>query len=534
MLPSVLLFIVGWVICAFGQPASSPFLSAIAAAGGYVCIFLVILNLQERKHKFFLGTLWFTLVQAVQFSWLLSHPYAYVYGVYTSVCLLFGLQFGLLCFWITPQRLSYRISLILIPAFWVLLEWSRMYIFSGISWNPVGLSLAGNLYTLQFASLFGVFGMSFWVMFTAVLLLKKYYVRWVIAAAIPFLFGWAHLSYHSSEINKDTPSMQALLVQTAFPIEEMLSFGEKQSLLQFVLDEWKHILTLTSPHLGRPFDLIALPEFVVPFGTYSYVYPYEEVVHLFKSIYGPEHLAYLPEMQPPFGDGKKFVNNAFFVQGIANAFNSSVLIGLEDSEYTEQGHRKIYSAALHFVPNVSPEKWPPADRYEKRVLVPMGEYIPSEYFAELARSYGITGSFTPGQEAKVFQCGNAKISPSICYEETFGSITREGPFNGAEVIVNLTSDAWYPWVTRQHLEHSRLRTVEGGAALARACNTGITCAMDSLGRTIDELGMDNPNAEALAGALPVTIPLYHYSTLYSWLGDWSIIGIILVSLLFLI
>ena len=172
-------------------------------------------------------------------------------------------------------------------------------------------------------------------------------------------------------------------------------------------------------------------------------------------------------------------------------------------------------------------------RYEKRVLLPMGEYIPFSFLKDLCARYGVKGSFTQGKEAKVEQTLAGLVAPSICYEETFGGVMREGKLKGAEMLVNLTNDAWYPHSTLslQHLEHARLRTVEMGVPLVRACNTGITCAIDSFGQTVDILH-DHGEVEDVADSLYVEVPKYHYWTLYSLWGDHFILAVSMVGILF--
>lgn len=518
----IFLFILSWALCAFGQPAVSPTLSILASLVGYALIFYVISQLDSKK-RFWLGTFWFAAVLAVQLIWVLSHPFFYIYIVYGLALAIFGAQFGLLCLWITPNNIRSWTTVMAISGFWVIMEWLRLFIFSGITWNPVGLALAGSVYSLQMAALFGVYGMSFWVIFTALLWLRKSYKAWFVFAILPFLFGWIHIQYHEKKL-EGAPRMRALLVQTSFPIEETMNFHQQSSFLDFVLDEWRRIFKIVAEHEGEKFDLIALPEAVVPLGTYSFAYPYAMALELINENFKTNE-ELLPDLRSPYADNL-LVNNAFFSQAISNIFNSPLIIGLEDADWLPDGDRVIYSSAVYFTPNNDYQ-----GRYEKRVLLPMGEYIPWKFLADIARSYGIAGSFSPGEQAKVFRCGEFSITPSICYEETFGALTCEGVSKGAQIIVNLTSDVWYPHslLVRQHLEHSRLRSVEGGVPLIRSCNTGITCAIDSLGRTVDELGKDAKDPEDVIGALAVTVPMYQYKTLYSIWGDLFIVCLSLLA-----
>jgi apolipoprotein N-acyltransferase len=540
---SILLFIVSFLIVGFGQPAWSPLCGMIAACVGYAFFFRVLLNLPSSRHRFWLGTLWFAGIQIIQLSWMISHPYLYIYPLYFFLSLTMGLQFGLLSIFIQPSHLNFR-WLFGLSGFWVLMEWGRLFFLSGFSFNPVGLSLSATIYSLQFASLWGIFGLSFWVIFVNLLTLKmmsrpKLLPLWIIAAATPYLFGIFHLQKHTQLADRQEKSFyNAVLVQTSFPIEECLDLKDSKRMISYVLDEWRQILKITKKNLGKKIDLLVLPEGVVPYGTYSCVYPSFAVVKAFKEILGPDSLSLLPPLQEPFASEVKttqasawLVNNAFWAQALANIFKTEVIAGLEDAEDVE-GKREYYSSAIHFKPlNSSHIDFQPS-RYEKRVLVPMGEYIPFAFLSKIAEKYGVYGSFTPGKEAKIIQ-GKKALGISICYEETYGHLMRENKQKGAEILVNLTSDVWYPnsRLVQQHFDHARLRTVENGLPLLRACNTGITAGLDSLGRIVDQLGKGEDNVESISDSLLVEMPTYTYPTLYSHVGDSLIVGLSLLAVI---
>lgn len=459
-------------------------------------------------------------VQLVQLSWFLTHPYLYIYPVWIVFSFLLGIQMGILGIFITSENLKTIPRIIGIASLWTIMEWGRLFFFSGFTWNPVGLTLTSSIYSLQSASLWGVFGMSFWVILTNLLILKAWEAKTkntLIASAfvalLPFIYGLAQMNYQQSGI-KQSPLFSTLLVQTSFPVEEAMHFTTRQEFVDYVIQEWTQILQITKKHAGKKIDLMALPEYVVPLGTYSPVFPYSEVKSIFTSVFGEESLSALPPLEEPFAvryQSQWFVNNAFWLQALANYFQTNLVTGLEDVDEIGLGKYHHYSAALYFRPHLTPQ-----DRYEKRVLLPMAEYIPFECFRTLAAKYGIGGSFEPGKEAKVFPC-KVPFSTSICYEETFGDLMRENRLKGAQLMVNLSNDNWYPnsKLTQQHFDHGRLRSVENGVPVIRACNTGITGGVDSLGRLIGSLGDD----EALSDSLLIDIPTYHYQTLYSLTGD---------------
>lgn len=540
------LLLVSLIIVAWGQPTSSWWIGALSAILGFSLYFRVLLDESSRKMRFWLGTLWFGGVQLVQLYWLTSHPYNYIYAVYFAFALLWGFQWGIFSLFITSEHIKKISHIVGLACLWTLFEWLRLFFLSGYSWNPVGLALSGQIYSLQMASLAGVFGLSFLVQLTNLSGLRSW-LLWphkksccltAMLIAMPYLFGYAQLKYHDSRKNAHEELLKALLVQTAFPAEEALTFHSTEKYVAFVSHEWQKILNILQKYQHEAVDIIALPEYVVPFGTYSCLYPYTDVSDAFVSLFGSESLKKLPPLKEPFASmchtahGSQYlVNNAFWVQAIANIFQSEVIIGLEDAD-EDKGQMRYYSAALHFKPNATAANFNPV-RYAKRVLLPMAEYIPGSIFKELAASYGIASSFTPGSEAIVMHCGKVPFGVSICYEETFGNIIRQSRQAGAHVLINLTSDVWYPnsALPKQHQAHARLRTVENGTALLRACNTGVTCAFDSFGQHIASLGDDSPASEWLADALYVKVSTYHYSTLYAHTGDSIIVAFCFIGLL---
>lgn len=537
------LFIGSLLLVAFGQPAWSWWGGLIVAALGFALFWRVLLAIPEKRQRFFVAAGWYAAIQAIQLSWMASHPYLYIYGVILFAADLTGLQFGIISLLIEPRSLMRFSRLFTIAALWTIFEWTRLFWLSGLAFNPVGLTLTGSLYPLQMASLGGVYLLSFWVILTNLLALRCWMqkgqaaslISWSALVVLPYLFGWGHLYYHNS-IERQTQESQplsVLLVQTGFPVEETTHFQSADEARAYVLGEWKQILSILQKEMGKSIDLIVLPEYVVPYGTYHPVFSLQQVLPMFENLLTTDELAFLPTLEEPYATyaetskGKGwFVTNAFFVQAIANLFKADVVIGLEDSEWVSSDAFERYTAAMHFSP-FNEE----VHRYEKRVLVPMGEYIPFSFCRSLAAQYGIQGSFTCGTSAKVFQ-GKVPFGPSICYEEMYGHLMRENRVQGAQLLVNLTSDAWFPdsRLPQQHFDHARLRTVENGIPLVRACNTGVTGAVDSLGRIIKILGEDSMKSQWLSEALYLKVPTYHYQTLYAKFGDLFILSFCLFCL----
>ena len=130
--------------------------------------------------------------------------------------------------------------------------------------------------------------------------------------------------------------------------------------------------------------------------------------------------------------------------------------------------------------------------YHKSHLVPFGEYIPLSKYLPLQKiTYG-TVDYTPGKrEILYLDSLNLYIQPLVCYESIFSEEVRV--INSeADLIVNITNDAWYgnssgPY---QHFEISKMRAVENGLPMIRAGNNGISAVIDPVGRVLKKLDLN--------------------------------------------
>lgn len=531
-LARILLFVSSLFIVALGQPSAVPLLGPLAATCGFALFWRILLDIPSAKKRFGLATLWYTIVILIQLSWMLSHPFKYIYFLYPLLSLLlYGVQWGIIGLYILPARVEKPLFPLLIAAMWTCLEWSRLLLLTGSSLNPVGLFLATTPYTLQMASWVGVYGLSFWVMLTnslclqAVWLKKRYNWSYALAATLfPYLLGMATLSYHREAATRSTDSLTLLLVQPAFPIEEWLPQRGAREAIDLAFSEWEDLLTLIAPHQGEHIDLLVLPENVVPFGANTPLFRETDVATLFSDVLGEHASQSLPPPALPFAhpvhtsDGLVWVvSHSYILQGIANWLSAGVIAGLEDRVMID-GHLHSTASAFYYIPqkDAAPMQ---IEKYDKRILVP-GEYIPFACLAPFLKEYGIHSSILAGEQAKTFLYRDVPFGLSICYEETYGHVMRDNRRLGAEFLVNLTNDGWYPSsnLTEQHFQHARLRTVEMGIPLVRATNTGVTASVSSLGSLIDHL----PNHD-VPGTLLTHVPLYHYNTLYTYAGDWTIL-----------
>jgi apolipoprotein N-acyltransferase len=130
-------------------------------------------------------------------------------------------------------------------------------------------------------------------------------------------------------------------------------------------------------------------------------------------------------------------------------------------------------------------------RYHKIHLVPFGEYVPLRPLFTLGGRYGAklvqrVSDFSPGGEWTLATVLGHPVGAFICYEDIFPELVRRFTIQGAELLVNVTNDAWYGRTSApyQHLDMAILRAVENGRYLVRAANTGVTAVVDPRGRVL--------------------------------------------------
>jgi apolipoprotein N-acyltransferase len=122
--------------------------------------------------------------------------------------------------------------------------------------------------------------------------------------------------------------------------------------------------------------------------------------------------------------------------------------------------------------------------------VPFGEYVP--WWALPGLVHKITdevGNFIPGSNYSVAPSPAGGIGVFICYEAIVPQLARQLVARGANVLVNISNDAWYgdSAAAYQHLEMARLRAIENRRYLLRATNNGITTVIDPYGRVLNQL-----------------------------------------------
>lgn len=203
------------------------------------------------------------------------------------------------------------------------------------------------------------------------------------------------------------------------------------------------------------------------------------------------------------------------------------VIGNDDGQYERRRDgtfgRVDYNATLVY------EDGRLKQTYRKTHLVPFTEHFPFE--KQLPGIYAWleaadTHFWEKGTEYTVFDAAGVKFSTPICFEDTFGYLSRRFIREGAEVIVNIGNDSWSGSVAAmmQHMGMAVFRALENRRTVVRSTNGGITGTIDPNGRITSML---DPFTE---GYLVTTVPVYTAEeTLYTRWGDWLALTFLVLS-----
>jgi len=431
---------------------------------------------------------------------LLLIGYSLVLGLY------FGI-FGLAVAWVRHRSGSTKLALAAAPVFWAALELAASRITS-VPWDQLGYSQVDNGLINQLAPWTGVYGISFvLVVVNAVLagalLLDRCASRpfwdgprpWGIAGVAMMVAGTLGIYVQPPQ---PAGTATAVLVQPNLDVSTDNRWAGP--------GEWERRIAEFTRLAGEQCKayIAGLPQTDAPAGQTA-------------CPTAPTHpdLVAWPESPAPFDEMDPKFQRA--VAGIAHTVQAPVIVGNIGWDHNEQAQEwDYYNSAL--VVSADGAK---VGRYDKIHLVPFGEYIPFQNLLKFAHKLtGRVSLFSRGSGPKVFRLPTAngeahRYGVFICYESVFADEVRKFPELGAEVLVNISDDAWYgdtsaPW---QHLNMVRMRAVENRRWILRDTNNGVTAVIDPYGRVRQSI------ARHQTDALPAQYGFRDDVTFYTAHGD---------------
>lgn len=343
------------------------------------------------------------------------------------------------------ERMTFWQGAIFVAAFWVFLEFCRSNFFTGFPWALLGYGQAPNLWGIQAADMLGAFGVSFFVVFTNVLVFeflkligRKQRIpiaRLGVALALVFLW-FAYGALRVAEDPKKSCFFKVAVIQGNIDNEIKWATTFSDKIFK------KHQLLTEIADLKAEPDLVVWPETSYP----DYI-----------------------------GDGSD-INR---LKVLARNTATPLLVG---SVMLRQD--RYFNSALLFSSDGEL-----AGTYDKIHLVPFGEFIPARKVFPFLASIVPVEDFTPGKEFTLFTlegkgCSGLRLATLVCFEDLFAGLSRRFVQKGADILVNVTNDSWFGDTSSpyQHMQASVLRAVENRVYVIRAANTGISCFIDDKGK----------------------------------------------------
>jgi len=125
--------------------------------------------------------------------------------------------------------------------------------------------------------------------------------------------------------------------------------------------------------------------------------------------------------------------------------------------------------------------------FDKKILVPFGEFVPFRNFISFMNIIAGSTDFTIGSKSRSIEIDKEiNFIPVICYEIIFfWKLIYNQNFN-SDLIVNITNDSWFgnligPY---QHFYLSKMRSAEFNKPMIRVSNNGISAIFNRNGKIL--------------------------------------------------
>lgn len=338
-------------------------------------------------------------------------------------------------------------------ALFTLVEWTRSRLFV---WNDLGVTQWRNIPLIQIASVTGSYGVNYLVALGNLAIFICFFKKRRTAAIAPILLIISVMIWgnHRSE----TISKQIHKGSVWKPVLIQGDLSQRRHATRMQAEEALEIYGSLSMKALQQYPesrFIIWPESAIPLSYYTEIDMREFIMR------NPNVLNNLRYQQ--------------LVRLLTVNFKCRMLIGALDyaSVKSDPYAEPVASnSALFFDENGKVLR-----KYSKIHRVPFGEYIPfRKFIPKFITDYIDMGrDIVSGTDHEPLQLApGVSAGVAICYEGVFGYITRESAKRGANLLIVLSNDAWYPRSSEpeQHLANAVMRSVETGLDMIRSGNNG--------------------------------------------------------------
>ena len=415
---------------------------------------------------------------------------------------------------------------------WVALEYARAHVMTGFPWCLLGYSQYLRLPLIQVSDIAGVYGISF------VIVLVNFVIYHIVSIAFKKkALGRNDLQVRDYEHNGQRTRPPCLSQPASSRRAGRAGNGHslRVIVIEIILTSFLIGFTLLYGYhnLKEKADINSKARglrAVIVQGNIDQSLKWnqdfqEKTLAIYKKLskkfsdFKPQIIIWPETAVPFFFQDRSYLSKEVFKA--AKITNSNILFG--SPAYLKDKGKIFYHNRAYII-----SKNRVFDYYDKVHLVPFGEYVPlKKYLPFVHRLVPAAGDFSPGKKIIPINAPDSQIGVLICFEAIFPDISRKHADQGAELLVNITNDAWFGHTSApyQHLSMAVFRCVENALPMARAANTGISAFILANGKIVNKSGL------YVREALKQEIKLKQNKTFYSQLGD---IFAIMISIIVII
>lgn len=359
-------------------------------------------------------------------------------------------------------------------------------------WLAIGNAWSNQISLIQFISITGHLGISFWVVFTSAIAVQTFKLKTrslaVSTICSLLLLPLASLFYFATT-NPIDSNLDIVHVSVIQPNHDSYEDYGGMSGPSEVLDS---LFSLTNKVLTKETDLVVWPENAIDRPIFMESRTTDRIADSAKSwninfVVGTGLITTYGEMNTPelhrtFRNGDPY-----------NIFNSTL--------YVDQDGTK--------------------SRYDKANLVPIVERFPYVNFFNKIDVFGLVdwnyeAGYGKGNAPDMLLASDFYSPGLICYDSVYPTWTREFIQNGADFITIITNDGWWGNSSGhlQHFSYARLRAIEFDRWIVRSANNGTSGIIRPDG-TIEQ-----KTDYWVRTGFNSTIPKRDSQTIYTRFGDW--------------
>jgi apolipoprotein N-acyltransferase len=369
------------------------------------------------------------------------------------------------------------------PFFWTAHEYIRSLGQLGFPWTSLCYSQTEYLPLIQWASITGSYGVSFWLAAINVLIfwsLRNLSRRWSLLLLLIPLILMPYIHGRNVIPTGELPGdLKVALIQPNLGPD--IKWDSR-----YIDRNFEVLLQMTREVAGQHPDLVIWPETATP--------------------------CYLIRQR------KNFIK----VRDLVDETGLCLLTGSPDYVYIEEEDEyQYFNSAFFFVPGQRE-----IQHYSKMQLVPFSEKIPYDEKIPLLKKINMgEADFTPGKKWTIFQHPRADFGVLICFESIFPQLARGFHKRGADFLVVITNDGWFGRTPApyQHAQIAVFRAIENRISIARCANTGVSMTIDPYGRVSHQTPIFEERT-VIADLL-----VWSETTFYQRHGEWVGVMCVVVS-----